>query len=75
MGNGDSAVVKALLEGGADVNQKNEYVGAGLAEGGAVSHACCCRYGQTPIHLAARRGDLSSLEFLVARGADVHAQD
>jgi ankyrin repeat protein len=46
-----------------------------LAEGGAVSHACCCRDGETPIHKAARVGHLSILEFLVARGADVHAQD
>jgi hypothetical protein len=46
-----------------------------LAEGGAVSHACCCRDGQAPIHLAAEQGDLSILEFLLARGANVHAQD
>ncbi len=46
-----------------------------LAEGGAVSHACCCRDGWAPIHWAARGGYLSCLEFLVARGADVHAQD
>ena len=45
-----------------------------LAEGGAVSHACCCRDGQAPIHWAAWGGHLSTLEFLVARGADVHAQ-
>jgi len=30
---------------------------------------------EAPIHLAAERGHLSILEFLVARGADVHAQD
>jgi hypothetical protein len=46
-----------------------------LAEGGAVSHACCCRDGEAPTHLAAEEGYLSILEFLVARGADVHAQD
>ena len=46
-----------------------------LAEGGAVSHACCCRNGQASIHTAARYGYLSILEFLLARGADVHAQD
>ena len=39
-----------------------------------MSHACCCRDGQAPIHMAATRGDLSCLEFLVARGADIHAQ-
>ena len=46
-----------------------------LAEGGAVSHACCCRSGKAPIHRAALRGHLLCLEFLVARGADVNAQD
>ena len=46
-----------------------------LAEGGAVCHACCCRVGEAPIHKAADGGHLSCLEFLVARGADVHAQD
>ena len=45
-----------------------------LAEGGAVSHACCCRDGEAPIHWAAGQGHMSILEFLVARGADVHAQ-
>ena len=50
-------------------------LGVVLAEGGAVSHACCCRYDKAPIHLAAEGGHLSTLEFLVARGADVHAQD
>jgi len=42
-----------------------------LAEEGAVSHACCCRGGQGPIHWAAHWGHLSILEFLLARGADV----
>ena len=46
-----------------------------LAEGGAVSHACSCRTGWAPIHLAAANGHLSIMEFLVARGADVHAQN
>ena len=45
-----------------------------LAEGGAVSHACCCRSGWAPIHKAAANGHLSTLEYLVAQGADVHAQ-
>ncbi len=73
--NGDLVLVKTLLDAGADANHANEYVGVVLAEGGAVSHASCCRYGRAPIHKAAERGDLSILELLVARGADVNAQD
>ena len=46
-----------------------------LVEGVAVSHAYCCRDGQAPIDKAAQGGHLSCLEFLVARGADVNAQD
>ncbi len=73
---GHSSIVNALRAEGADVNQKNHaYVVEGLAEGGAVSHACCCRNDQAPIHKAARGGDLLMLEFLVARGADVNAQN
>ncbi len=71
--NGDLMAVKTLLEEGADANQANRYVGMGLIEGGAVSHACCCRNGAAPIHSAALSGHLSCLEFLVARGADVRA--
>ena len=72
--NGDSVVMEKLLEEGADVNLKNKYVVEGLAEEGDVSHACCCRSGQAPIHKAAYGGHLSTLEFLVARGADVNPQ-
>ncbi len=42
---------------------------------GAVSHACCCRFGHAPIHNAVGNSHLSCLEWLVARGADIHAQD
>ncbi len=73
--NGDSVVVKTLLDEGADVNQKNEYVVVLLAEGGAVCHTCCCRDGEAPIHKAVYGGYLSCVELLVTRGADVHAQN
>jgi hypothetical protein len=69
------ALIKTLLEEGADVNQKNQYVFEGLADGWEVSHACFCRSGQAPIHKAAEYGHLSCLEWLVAKGADFHAQD
>ncbi len=46
-----------------------------LAEGGAVSHACCCSWGHAPIFRAADYGHLSCLEFLVAQGANVNAED
>jgi hypothetical protein len=45
-----------------------------LAEGGAVSHAYCYRLGSPPIHDAANGGQLSCLNFLVARDADVNAK-
>jgi hypothetical protein len=48
---------------------------AELAEGGAMSHACCCRSGRAPIHFAASNDRLPCLEWLVAKGADVHARD
>ena len=47
---------------------------AELAEGGAMSHARCCRDGWAPVHLAARFGHLPCLEWLVAGGADVHVE-
>ena len=57
------------------MNQKNQYVFEGLADGWEASHACFCRSGQAPIHLAASNGFLPCLEWLVAKGADYHAQD
>jgi hypothetical protein len=40
-----------------------------FAEGGAVSHACCCRDGEAPIHLAAGGGHLSCVAALKSAGA------
>ena len=44
-------------------------------EGGASSHACCCRNGEAPIHKAVVGGHLSCLELLLTRNADVNVQD
>ena len=44
-------------------------------EGGASSHACCCRDGVAPVHVAAGLGHLSFLELLLTKNADVNAQD
>jgi hypothetical protein len=46
-----------------------------LAEGGAVSHACCFSEGKAPIHEAAIQCHLPCLELLVAQGAEVDAKD
>ncbi len=44
-------------------------------EGGAVSHAYFCRSNEAPIHQITRGGYLSGLELLLAKNADVNAQD
>ena len=44
-------------------------------ERGVCSHACCCRNGMAPIHLAAEGGHASCIEFLVTKGADIHEKD
>jgi hypothetical protein len=46
-----------------------------LVEGGAASHACCCRDGWAPIHWAAGGGHSSTVELLIANDADVNARD
>ena len=46
-----------------------------LIEGGAFAHACFCRDGRVPIHLAAGGGYSSTLELLIANDADVNARD
>jgi len=46
-----------------------------LAEGGAVSHAVAAGMVGSYFTGQLLEGHLSILEFLVARGADVHAQD
>jgi hypothetical protein len=46
-----------------------------LIEGGAVSHACCCRWGKTPIHKASGENHFSCVEILVAGGANINDKD
>ena len=43
--------------------------------GWAFSHACFCSDGWAPIHGAASAGYSSALELLIAKNADVNAQD
>jgi len=52
-------LVTALVEAGADVN----------AEGGEEDMRC------TPLHIAAANGHRSTVETLLARGADIHVLD
>jgi hypothetical protein len=64
-----------LLEEGADVNQKTKWLVQGLPRERLCLMLVAGRDRQAPIHMAAYHGDLSILEVLVARGADVHVQD
>ncbi len=45
------------------------------AKGRAFSHACFFSHGVAPIHRAAEEGRSSTLEFLIARKADLSARD
>src|SRR5262245_37886337 len=57
----------------AAIRQKNAMVVAALLEAGA-SAAAGSHDGQTPLHIAARRGDAAMAETLLARGADLTAR-
>jgi ankyrin repeat protein len=57
----------------AAIRQKNAAVFAALLDAGA-SAAAGSYDGQTPLHIAARRGDAAMVEILLARGADLHAR-
>jgi ankyrin repeat protein len=46
-----------------------------LIEEGAFAHACFCSDGKAPIHFAAGGGYSSALELLIAKNADVNAQN
>jgi ankyrin repeat protein len=78
-------VVRALLEGGADVERCNADTHNALHGAAAIGHLEVCRllldYGadvnaldnmkHTPLYWAANGGDLATVKLLVARGADV----
>ena len=44
-------------------------------ERGARSYACCCRNGCPPIHRAAEKGQISTVELLISKNADVTVPD
>jgi ankyrin repeat protein len=58
---GDVATATFLIEGSADVNFS--------ASGGRAPH------GQTPLHLAASKGHLDMVGYLISAGADQAAVD
>jgi len=57
---GDTTIITALLEGGADLDTS--------------SHADMM-WDRRPVHIAACKGDMASLQLLVRLGADINMQD
>ena len=41
---------------------------------GLCCHACCCRNGMAPVHLAALKGHAKCIEFLVTKGVNINVQ-
>ncbi len=85
----DIVLVKALIEGGTDVNAEDELgetplhnavvrgygeISMLLIEHGADVSARDVR-GLSPLHAAAWRGNLDMVDLLIANGADVNARD
>ena len=61
--NGQTAAVKLLTQHGADVNHRTKYDGPSELNFGTF-------WGETPLHVAAVRGDEEMIETLLAAGAD-----
>src|SRR5262249_37638778 len=57
----------------AAVRQKNPSVVAALLAAGATASAASPE-GETPLHIAARRGDAAMVQMLLEHGADIHAR-
>ncbi|MBK9119744.1 MAG: ankyrin repeat domain-containing protein [Phycisphaerales bacterium] len=86
---GDSALLKAILDRGGDVNERDEFgrealhYAAGFGEGDKVRMlldkgadvSAIDAAGQTPLHWAARGGDADTIRALIEHGADRSARD
>src|SRR5262245_56578628 len=57
----------------AAVRQKNSAVAAALLAAGATASAASPE-GETPLHIATRRGDAAMVQMLLEHGADIHAR-
>src|SRR5204863_4364159 len=78
-----AAAVKALIEGGADVNARSNFVPAANGRGFEGRTPAAPKSGRsaeefasgslTPLMFAAREGDVESARLLVSAGADVNA--
>lgn len=86
---GQIATVRALLDGGTDVNAKDEFGQTALMTAVANNHVEVVQLllnrgaevnarnnnGETPLILAAREGNLLTVQGLLNKGADVKAAD
>ena len=86
---GDVALVKALLERGADLHARNGLGGVALIYAAANDRrdvaallldsgadiGAACKADETPLHYASRYGYLATCKFLVSRGASLEALD
>ena len=87
--NGHVAVVRVLLEGGANIESVNGYGSTALHCAAYNGYLNVCRilldwgakvnpvdvWGETPLHDAASSGHLSVVKLLVERGADGRVKD
>jgi ankyrin repeat protein len=86
---GHEEVVRAFLEGGANVESANAYHSTALHQAAWNGYRDVCRllldwgakvdpldeWKETPLHLAAWAGHLSVVQLLVERGADVRVKN